>query len=142
MSGYPYYDPDDPFQGDRKNLYLNMTLKPTRDLALGLSHARSIFNRRTNGEQIYDFKLYRSRLTYQINRYLYIRGIVEYDDLNKLLGTDFLASFTYIPGTVLHIGYGSMHARLKYVEPDYVSADHFIQMKRGFFVKASYNWIL
>jgi hypothetical protein len=139
--GYIYYDPDDPYQGDRLNYSLYVALKPTQDLALELSHARSIFQRRTDGEEIYDFRLFRGKLTYQLNRYLFIRAIGEYDAMNDVFNTDFLASFTYIPGTVFHIGYGSMFAKLKYMEPDYVRTNRFMEMKRGFFVKASYNWI-
>ena len=61
--------------------------------------------------------------------------------MNDILTSDFLASFTYIPGTVIHVGYGSRYHKLKYVAPDYVDANRFMAMRRGFFVKASYNWI-
>ncbi len=138
---YPYYDPDDPSQGNRLNGGVSLTLRPTRDLSVDISHSRSIFHLESNGEQLYDFRLYRGRLTYQINQYLYVRGIAEYDEMDRILTSDFLMSFTYIPGTVFHLGYGSRHERLKYIENDYVAANHFMTMKHGFFIKVSYNWI-
>jgi hypothetical protein len=56
--------------------------------------------------------------------------------------TDFLASFTYIPGTVIHLGYGSLYEKSEWQDGDYVNADRFMETKRGFFFKASYLWRL
>jgi hypothetical protein len=56
--------------------------------------------------------------------------------------TDFLASFTYIPGTVIHVGYGSLFEKLGWREDEYVPSDRFMETKRGFFFKASYLWRL
>lgn len=139
--GHIYYDEDNPYQGNQFNMYAGTTLRPTNDLNLSLNYSRSIFHRESDGEEIYDFKLYRGRLTYQINRYLYVRGIVEYDDLNRVISSDLLAGFTYIPGTVVYVGYGARHERRKYMEPEYVEANRYMMMRNGFFVKASYNWI-
>ena len=52
--------------------------------------------------------------------------------------TDFLASFTYIPGTVVHLGYGSMYEKVRWNQAEYVEDDKFDEMVRGFFFKASY----
>jgi len=43
--------------------------------------------------------------------------------------TDFLASFTYIPGTVIHIGYGSLYERIKWEDGEYRSANRFLEDK-------------
>jgi hypothetical protein len=56
--------------------------------------------------------------------------------------TDLLASFTYIPGTVIHVGYGSLYERIKWEAGEYTSADRFLETKRGFFFKASFLWRL
>ncbi|MBL7083992.1 MAG: hypothetical protein ISS41_10255 [Candidatus Aminicenantes bacterium] len=73
-------------------------------------------------------------------KYLFFRGIIEYNSFRKRLVTDFLASFTYIPGTVMHIGYGSLYEKIEWVNDEYVSSDRFLEAKRGFFFKASYLW--
>ncbi|MFQ5788915.1 MAG: hypothetical protein ACE5JI_00390 [Acidobacteriota bacterium] len=56
--------------------------------------------------------------------------------------TDLLASFTYIPGTVVHLGYGSLFEKLAWREGRYVPADQFLESRRGIFFKASYLWRL
>lgn len=45
----------------------------------------------------------------------------------KRLMTDFLASFTYIPGTVIHIGYGSLYEKIKWEAGEYRNADSFLE---------------
>jgi hypothetical protein len=52
--------------------------------------------------------------------------------------TDYLASFTYIPGTVMHIGYGSLYEKSHWEQMEYVPDEKFNKMARGFFFKASY----
>lgn len=54
--------------------------------------------------------------------------------------TDLLASFTYIPGTVIHVGYGSLYEKLESTGSEYVSSDRFLETKRRFFFKASFLW--
>jgi hypothetical protein len=56
--------------------------------------------------------------------------------------TDFLASFTYIPGTVIQLGYGSLYDRVEWIDGEYSEAGRFLEMKRGLFFKASYLWHL
>ena len=56
--------------------------------------------------------------------------------------TDFLASFTYIPGTVLHAGYGSLYERTRWDGTGYVPDAGLQETRRGLFFKASYLWRL
>lgn len=87
---------------------------------------------------LYDYLLIRGRLTYQINKYLFVRSITEYNDYRQSLTTDFLASFTYIPGTVFHIGYGSRYEHREWDGASYTESDRLTEFSRGFFVKFSY----
>ncbi len=96
----------------------------------------------SNKEKEFDYSIIRSKNTYQINKYIFIRAIVEYNTFNKDLLTDFLASFTYIPGTVLHIGYCSMYERTMWNGQAYIDGTNLIETQRGFFFKASYLWRL
>jgi hypothetical protein len=98
--------------------------------------------RKENNDRVFDYAIWRGRLTYQMNQYLFFRGVLEYNSFRKELLTDFLASFTYIPGTVIQLGYGSLYSRLEWDGEDYRSADRFLEMKRGLFFKASYLWRL
>ena len=67
---------------------------------------------------------------------------VEIPNKGRELTTDFLASFTYIPGTVIHLGYGSLYNKIEWRNNNYEESDRFLETKRGFFFKTSYLWRL
>jgi hypothetical protein len=71
-----------------------------------------------------------------------VRGIVEYNDFYKRMTLDGLLSFTYIPGTVVHLGYGSALEKQEWDEglPGFAPSSRFHEMARGFFFKVSYLW--
>ena len=100
------------------------------------------FFRPANGEKIYDYTIWRNRTTFQVNRYLFFRGIVEYNNYWKKINADLLASFTYIPGTVIYLGYGSIYEKIKWSneDRDYFPSDDYLQTRKSFFFKASYLW--
>jgi hypothetical protein len=93
-------------------------------------------------DAVYDCGIYRAKATYQWNRYLFFRGIGEYNTYRRQLLTDFLASFTYIPGTVFHVGYGSFYEKLQWQTDRYVPGRDLLETRRGFFLKLSYLWRL
>ncbi len=105
-----------------------------------MDYTYSNFTRELDQERIYDYAIIRGRLTYQVNKYLFFRGILEYNSFRKDLLTDFLASFLYVPGTVIHFGYGSLYESIAWREGRYVPADRLLQSRRGLFFKASYFW--
>ncbi|MCJ7581034.1 MAG: hypothetical protein MUP98_10930, partial [Candidatus Aminicenantes bacterium] len=84
----------------------------------------------------------RGRLTYQVNKYLFFRGILEYNSYRQQLLTDLLASFTYVPGTVIQLGYGSLYDRIEWRQDRYVESNRFLETRRGLFFKISYLWRL
>jgi hypothetical protein len=137
-----YYDPESPFQGKGNTADLYVQYQPFDKLNTSLGLSYYDFYRNSDSEKIYDYIIWRSRTTFQVNRYLFFRGIVEYNNYWKKINADFLASFTYIPGTVIYLGYGSIYEKLKYSneDRDYFPADDFLQTRRSFFFKASYLW--
>ena len=130
----------DPYQGRSTQARANLTYQPSDKLRADLNYTFVDFHRDSDGEKVYDYPIYWGRLTYQLNRYLFVRGIAEYNDYREELLTDFLASFTYIPGTVIHVGYGSLQDRIRWENGDYVNADRFLETKRQLFAKVSYLW--
>lgn len=132
----------DPYQGDGSRVTASLVFKPSEqfDLTAGLTFAD--FTRRSTGQREYDYAIWRGRLTYQMNRCLFFRGVVEYNSFRRQMLTDLLASFTYIPGTVVQLGYGSLYERTAWVDGEYREAGRFLEMKRGLFFKASYLWRL
>jgi hypothetical protein len=139
-TGAIYYDPDDPYQGDGNRASAGIQFQPTEQFDFTLSLAYSDFSRRSDKTKIYDYTLVRSFNTFQINKYLFLRAIVEYNFYYKRMTVDTLASFTYIPGTVIYIGYGSAFERIRWNGADYETADRFQETKRGLFFKVSYLW--
>jgi len=49
--------------------------------------------------------------TFQIDKHLFLRAIVQYDSSRRQVLTDFLASWELLPGTVVYAGYGSLVER-------------------------------
>ncbi len=133
---------DAPYQGRGNDGQASVTFLPSENLNFALRLTYSDFTRSADSVKEYDYTIVRSLNTYQVNKYLFFRAIVEYNSFRKRLMTDFLASFTYIPGTVIHIGYGSLFEKLGWQGDEYVPSDRFLETKRGFFFKASYLWRL
>jgi hypothetical protein len=133
---------DNPYQGRGADAAAKVIVLPTENLNFDLSLTFSNFIRAADGVKEYDYAILRSLNTYQINRYLFVRAIFEYNSFRRTLTTDFLASFTYIPGTVIHVGYGSFYERLAWREDAYAyePADRLLETRRSFFFKASYLW--
>ncbi len=139
-----YYDPGNPFPGRTDRAFVTLQYQPLEKFAATLELTYSDFFRKSDSHKEYDYTILYSRSTYQVNKYLFFRGIAEYNFYYKKLFLDVLASFTYIPGTVVHIGYGTVleKNRRDSTLAEYVPADRFRQIHRAFFFKVSYLWRL
>ncbi len=139
-----YYDPVDPFLGNRRQLHVNFTLQPTRNLNLFAEHVNSRFRRMETGEKVYDQEIWRARLTYQFNAKLFVRALVQSDSFTRRVLGDFLASFTTIPGTVLYLGYGSLNESQSWADGGWqrgVTGDrYYYQTRQSLFFKVSYRY--
>lgn len=136
-----YYDSQDPFLGDGSNFSVGATVQPGIKLNISFNYLHSDLRRQK--EKVYSVNIYNFRTTYQFNKYFFLRGILRYDSYREKLLTDFLASFTLIPGTVVHLGYGSLYSKDRWIPGQnrwVPGAADFIEMKRGLFFKASYLW--
>ncbi len=139
-TGAVYYAPDAPYQGDRNLVISGVSFQPTDQLAFAVDLTYQDFFRRSDKTKIYDYLILRSYNTYQINKYLFLRAIAEYNTYYKRWTVDTLASFTYIPGTVVYVGYGSAFQRIEWNGSEYQDSDRYMETKRGFFFKISYLW--
>ena len=138
--GSPNFDEDDPFQGDRAITSGEFSFQPTDKLTLNLSISREVFDRRSTGEQVFDIRITRGKLTYQLNKYLFLRGIGEFNSDEGTLTTDLLASFTYFPGSVVYLGFGALYEDPVADGYEPSNGGRFALKQRGLFFKASYNW--
>jgi hypothetical protein len=132
----------EPYSGYGNRASAQVTFKPSEKFDLTANLTYSDFTRGSTGEKEYDYAIWRGRLGYQPNKYLQFRAVVEYNTFRRQMLTDFLASFVYVPGTVLQLGYGSLYDRTAWIDGEYRDADRFLEMKRGLFIKASYLWRL
>jgi len=138
--GSIFYDPEAPYQGYGTTAMSGLAYQPLTQLELDLDLTYVDFYRRLDRSKVYEYLILRSRNTFQINKYLFVRGIVEYNDFYKRMTLDGLVSFTYIPGTVVHLGYGSAFEKQEW-DPaleGFAPSSRFHEMQRGFFFKVSY----
>ena len=132
----------DPFQGWGQDGSLSLVYQPSDRFKSDLSLTYSDMFRQSDDKKIFEYTIIRTKNTFQFNRYLFFRVIAEYNDFYQELLTDLLVSFTNIPGTVIHAGYGSMYEREKWQNNVRVSANRLHEARRGLFFKASYLWRL
>jgi len=133
---------EQPFQGYGKKALATLGYQPSENFNWTINLTFSDLFRDSTGEKIYDYTIIWNRLVYQVNKYLFFRAIVEYNNYRRQLLADLLASFLYIPGTVIQLGYGSLYDRVRWEDGAYVNADRFLETRRGIFFKASYLWRL
>jgi hypothetical protein len=139
-SGKAIYYSEDPQQGYQNVIKAQLVFQPSEKVKSEIAYNYAGLYRESDRQKIFDYSIFRLKQTYQVNKYLFFRGIVEYNGYWKELLTDFLASFTYIPGTVIHLGYGSLYNRQEWQDDRYIDVNRFIENKRSFFFKASYLW--
>jgi hypothetical protein len=132
------YYTSDPYDGTSNRFSAQMTVQPWPKMEAALSFIFNDFTRKSDELLIYRYPIERLKITYQFNKYLFIRGILEYNGYRKTLLSDFLLSFTYVPGTVAYLGYGSLYEQNEETMP-FLSRDVLpLEMQRGFFLKVSY----
>lgn len=127
-----------PFGGLSNQLSGSVVLTPLSKLNIEFDHVFNDFSVKGESTKIYDYQIERLQVTYQINKYLFLRNIEEYNSYRKTLMSDFLASFTYVPGTVCHIGYGTLFRQSDVEEPFFGGNIKPLEEKRGLFIKLSY----
>jgi hypothetical protein len=131
---------DNPYTGYGNVGTFSFNYQPVQKFQSDLILTYSDFYKRTTGDLEFRYLILRSRNTYQINSKLFLRAIVEYNSFEQTLSTDFLISFTYIPGTVVYLGYGSLYDQVEWNGHEYQPGSDLMEMKRGLFFKASYLW--
>ncbi len=147
--GKPRFTKDNPYQGDQRTSSAELTFEPGKHLRTELDLRRQTFTRRSDGGQVFDDTLVRLKTTVQLTRWFSMRAILGYretdfthEPLDRKLQGEFLASFNYLPGTVLYAGYGSLHRSGASLSPNLnpQRMDQMLEVGRNIFFKASYNW--
>jgi hypothetical protein len=138
-----YYDPLAPYPARGRTLSVAAVLQPgaRASLALELLHDALQRRRADGGDTVYALTIANLAAAYQFNRFFFVRAALRWDDYERDLLTDLLASFTLIPGTVVHLGYGSSFQGREWRDNEWQARDgRLIHMKNSLFFKASYLW--
>lgn len=135
-----YYDPVDPFSGRKRSYDVELSLQPSARFNESVTWNRVEFDRASDGSRVYKVEVLNTRTTLQIDRYFFLRAIVQYDSSRRQILTDFLASWELLPGTVAYAGYGSIIEQRGWNGTDWTegTGGSYRTWQRGFFLKASY----
>jgi hypothetical protein len=134
-----FYDEVDPFLGRSRSYYAEVGLQPNPRLNQNVTYNREEFDRLEGGGRVYTVNVLNSRTTFQINRFIFLRGIVQWDSSREEVLTDFLASWELLPGTVAYAGYGSLVERQDWDGTNLVPGrGRYRVSERGLFFKAAY----
>ncbi len=121
------------------------TIQPNQHLTQSLEFNRVRFWRPETGVEVYEVNIVNSRTTYQFDKHFLVRFLAQYDSSQNRVLTDFLASYEFVPGTVFHVGYGSLYEKgFGSVEPvpggtnPPDPSNRYLMINRGLFLKASY----
>ena len=128
------YDPDDAFLGYSNTYGVSVVFKPSKRLQLGTDLSKQTFWRSAGGERLWDYNVVREKVTYQLNKTLSLRAIVDYNFFEEKAFGSLLASWVLRPGTVFFLGFDNNYLRDAY--------GHLIQDNYNVFVKFSYWWRL
>lgn len=135
--GWPNYLYPEMGNGKERSLTIVMQFQPSPKFYSVFSYKNRIYHDQSSGEKLYDFSIYRNKTIFQPNRYFSFRTIVEYSTETKKMICDALAEFTYIPGTVIHLGYGPTFRQYSVNDTVY-PYDRLRLIGSAFFFKASY----
>ncbi len=133
-----YYEAYPSWKGRGSDWTISLAFQFSHKLSQQFEYSHSDLAR--NGKEEFDINLFFSRTTYQINKYLFLRAIFQYNSYQRRLLTDILASFTFIPGTVLHLGYGGLYERWNRQGNRIYPEGGLLNVKNSLFFKASYLW--
>jgi hypothetical protein len=126
-------------QGNSVNNWFGITLQPNQHFKQNINVSTNRLNRASTGERVFTVHIVNLRTTYQFDRHFLVRLIEQYDSSRHRLLTDLLGSYEFVPGTVLHAGYGSLNERREFQDgrllPD---GGDFMTVSRGLFFKGSY----
>jgi hypothetical protein len=140
-----YYSPTTPLMGKALIFDFQTTIQPNDKISQFFQYYYQKLDRKSNGEKLYDVNILNFNTTYQVNKYLFLRAIFQYDSSLKTLLTDALISYELIPGTVIHLGYGSLQEKLHWSEFNrqwygYGPMMKYYTTTQSFFFKASYRF--
>ncbi|HEY3249626.1 MAG TPA: DUF5916 domain-containing protein, partial [Ignavibacteria bacterium] len=81
-----------------------MDLRPVDRLISSFSYVYTELSKKAGEEKLYAGYIFRNKTSFQFNKHLFLRCIVQYDSFNKRLDIDPLLSYKWNPFTIFYIG--------------------------------------
>ena len=113
------------------------TLQPTPSLRLSLAYERSRLTRQDTGLDVYRQHLVTSRALVSISRFVWIRGRLDYDSLDRRMFHQAVVAWTPKPGRAVYAGYDETGEWSESATPRGVLK--YARRGRTLFVKASWS---
>lgn len=136
-----WYASPTPYQGRVASASLDTVLQPTDELRLTVNLVRTRMTDPGTGAQVFDVRTTNTQFTYQFNKSFFLRAVARTDTFRNRMLTDYLASFTLVPGTVLFLGYGEVRDKMEWREERWQpGGSRYEILNRGLFFKVSYLW--
>ena len=134
-----FYDPVNPYQGRSTTGGFDVTWQPNQHFSQNVSYSAVRFDRADTGARVFDVDIVNAKSVYQFDKHFLVRLLEQFDSSRRQLLTDLLASYEFVPGTVLHAGYGSLYERRGFENGQLVpNTGNYLTVSRGLFFKASY----
>jgi hypothetical protein len=136
-----FYDASEPFMGESLYFYLTATIQPSDNLKQVFTFTHENLEKPETGDSAYEVNILLSKTTYQFDEHLLARAIIQWDSYREVVLTDLLLSYTLVPGTVLHLGYGSLYDNREWNGESWVSntlMSKYYQTTQSLFFKISY----
>jgi hypothetical protein len=129
--------PLDPGPADSRYLGLRATWQPSALARLTLSYEASRLTRQDTGLDAYRQRIASGRLLVSLSRFLWIRGRVDYDSLDRHMFHQLVLAWTPKPGRAIYAGYDETGEWMSGPEPR--APLSYARQGRTIFVKASWS---
>ncbi|MGE3404286.1 MAG: DUF5916 domain-containing protein [Vicinamibacterales bacterium] len=125
-----FYDPVSPQGGTNTRRRIRVNLQPSSKLNHEIEYNFVKFVNDA-GDRLFDVHVANVKNTYQFSPRFFVRALAQYDSSRRRVLGDFLASYELTPGTVVHLGYGTLVESEDRTRP-------YEATSRALFFKASY----
>jgi len=87
---------------------------------------------------LFDVRIFRMFTTYQLSNRLQVRNIMDFNTLDRTLGTNILFTYRVNSGTVFYLGYDDRFQQGDLIEQVRFPTTQLLRTNRAFFTKLSY----
>jgi hypothetical protein len=137
-----YYDSENPSVGNIVYFDGETTIQPNENFTQDFEYSYIRMTSKVDDSEMYSEAILRSKSTYQFDKHLFLRAILQYDSYTEMLLTDLLLSYQLNPQTVFHLGYGSLHENRTWKDDKWMDANElaqYYQTRQSIFLKGSYQ---